>query len=38
MEYNVFERLLDVTTQKNLKVSEVNKLSIYGVNNSAMAG
>ena len=28
---NVFERLLDVTTKKNLKVSEVNKVSIYAV-------
>ena len=26
-----FERLLDVTSQKTLKVSQVNKLSVYGV-------
>ena len=26
-----FERLLDITTQKNLKLSEINKLSVYSV-------
>lgn len=26
-----FERLLDITTQKNLKVSKINKLSVYSV-------
>ena len=30
-----YERLLDVTTKKNLKVSMVNKLSIYSVDNTA---